>query len=29
MSTCNLIEDWVRYGVTNEEIMSDPLCDCS
>ena len=27
--TRDLIEDWVRYGVTNEEIVSDPLCDRS
>src|SRR5882762_9934524 len=29
VSTRVLIEDWVRYGVTNEEIVSDPLCDHS
>jgi hypothetical protein len=29
VSTWDLIEDWVRYGVTNEEIVSDPLCDHS
>jgi len=29
VSTRDLIEDWVQYGVTNEEIVSDPLCDCS
>jgi hypothetical protein len=29
VSTCELIEDWVRYGVTNEEIVSDPLPDHS
>ena len=28
VSTRDLIEDWVRYGVTNEEIVSDPLSDC-
>jgi hypothetical protein len=27
VSTWDLIEDWVRYGVTNEEIVSDPLCN--
>jgi len=27
--TWDLIEDWVRYGVTEEEIVSDPLCDRS
>ena len=26
--TRELIESWVRYGVTNEEIVSDPLYDC-
>jgi hypothetical protein len=29
VSTRDLIEDWVRYGVTNEEIVSDPPCDRS
>ena len=29
VSTWELIEDWVQYGVTNEEIVSDPLCDNS
>jgi len=29
VSTRDLIEDWVRYGVTDQEIVSDPLCDCS
>jgi hypothetical protein len=29
VATQDLIEDWVRYGVTNEEIVSDPLCDNS
>jgi hypothetical protein len=29
VSTRDLMEDWVRYGVANEEIMSDPLCDHS
>ena len=29
VSTRDLIEEWVRYGVTNEEIVSDPLCDHS
>ena len=29
VSTRELIEDWVRYGVINEEIVSDPLCDNS
>jgi hypothetical protein len=28
VSTRELIESWVRYGVTNEEIVSDPLYDC-
>ena len=27
--TRDLIEDWVRYRVTEEEIVSDPLCDRS
>ena len=27
VSMWDLIEDWVQYGVTNEEIVSDPLCD--
>ena len=29
VSTWELIEDWVWYGVTNEEIVSDSLCDHS
>ena len=29
VSARDLIEDWVRYGVTNEEIVSDPPCDHS
>ena len=29
VSTRDLIEEWVQYGVTNEEIVSDPLCDHS
>ena len=29
VSTRELIEDWVRYGVTDQEIVSDPLFDRS
>jgi len=28
VSMRDLIEDWVRYGVTDQEIVSGPLCDC-
>ena len=27
VSTCDLIEDWMRYGVTDQEIVSDSLFD--
>jgi hypothetical protein len=29
VSMWELIEDWVRYGVTDQEIVSDPFCDQS